>query len=174
MRAYLSDPRRSVQALIAGVPFGIAMGLSAKLGGAGWAGAGFIATSGIPFGLIMGPWASRWRRERAQAEAGLATDKLRAARRAASRGPVPADPEVREAAIRIASHQLANILRHRIFRMLLGGVMLLATVGAAAAGSLWALVYGLAAAGSLYFHGYWPRQLKRRIELLSAPDTPSA
>jgi len=147
------------------------MGLSAKLDGEGWFGAGFMATSGIPFGLAMAWWGRRWRRERGRMETDLPADKVQVARLAASRGPVPADPEIRAAAVRIAAHELAEVTRHRRFRILIGGVMLIATVGAAQAGSLWALLYAACAAAVLYFQWHQPRQLRRRIDLLSAADT---
>jgi hypothetical protein len=99
-----------VLALIAGVPFGVLMGVSAKLDGDGWFGAGFMATSGIPFGLAMAWRGRRWRRERGRVEADLPADKLQVARLAASRGPVPADPEIRAAAARIATW-LAEVVR---------------------------------------------------------------
>ncbi|MEU4607452.1 hypothetical protein AB0F43_31085 [Kribbella sp. NPDC023972] len=171
MRAYLSDLPRWVEAALAGVPFGIAMGLFAKLDGAGWLGAGFVASSGIPFGLMMAWWGPRWRGELERAEADVPPDKLQVARRAASRGPVPEDPEVRAAAVRIASAELTQALRNRKFMLLFGGVVLIAVVGAAAEGSLWALLYAFVAAVVLYFHWYRPRQLRRRIELLGAAET---
>ena len=170
VRSYLADPPKWVVALLAGVPFGIAMGLSAKSDGAGWPGAAFMATSGVPFGLAMAWQAPRWRRGTDQAEAGLATDKLPAARVAASRGPVPADPEIRAAATRIASHELALAMRHRKFRLLAGSLMLIPTVGAITAGSLWAVPYALTSGSVLYLSAYRPLQLKRRIELLRATE----
>jgi hypothetical protein len=168
VRPYRSDPPKWVIALLAGVPFGIAMGLSARSDGLGWPGAVFMATSGVPFGLLMAWQLPRWRRGADQVEAGLAADKLPLARLAASGGPVPADPEIRAAATRIASHELVQATRHRTFHILAASCMLIGTVGAATAGSLWAFLYAFAAGAILYFHGYRPRQLKRRIELLRA------
>ena len=174
VRSYLSDPPRWVVAVLTGVPFGIGMGLWVKFDGAGWPEAGFWATSGIPFGLATAWWAARWGREAAQAEAGLAADKLPAARLAASRGPVPADPEIRAAALRIASHELAEATRHRRSKILAIGLMVIGTVGAASEGSLWALLYATVAGALLYVHGYRPRQLIRRIELLRAAEIRSS
>ena len=171
VRSYPADPPKWVVALLTGIPFGIAMGLSAKSDGAGWPGVCFMATSGIPFGLAMAWQAPLWLRGADQAEAGLATDKLPVARVVASRGPVPADPETQAAAIRIASHELTQAMRHRTFKILAGSAMLIPTVGAITAGSLWAVPYALAAGSVLYFSGYRPRQLKRRIELLRATDS---
>jgi Flp pilus assembly protein TadB len=172
--AYLSDPPRWLIAVVAGGMFGIAMGLSAKFDGDGWFGAGLMATSGIPFGLTTAWWTSRWRRERDQVEADIPAEKLQATRLAAARGPVPTDPEIRAAAARIAAHELTEVTRHRRLRILLGGVMLIGTVGAAAAGSLWALLYAFVAAAVLYTNWYRPRQLRRRIAQLRATDSSSA
>jgi Flp pilus assembly protein TadB len=172
VRSFRSNRPKWLEALLFGVPFGIAMGLTAKSDGAGWLGAGFMATSGIPFGLAMAWWASGWPREADQPESDLTTDELQLARRTASRGPVPADPKVQAAAIRIVTHQLAQAMAHRKFMILVGGMMLIATVGAASAGSLWAVLFAFSAGTALYSHGYRPRQLKRRIEMLRTADNP--
>jgi hypothetical protein len=166
VRAYVSGWPRWAAPVLAGVGFGIAMGLSAKHDGDGWLGAGFMATSGIPFGLATAWWVPRLRRQRELAEAGIPADQLQYARLAASRGPLPAAPEVRAAALQITSYQLAEATKRRKVRILIGGVFLIGTVGAASEGSPWALLYALCGAALVYFHWYWPRQLRRRIELL--------
>jgi hypothetical protein len=177
VRSYLSDPPRWVVAVLIGVPFGLAMGLWDKSDGSSWSGAAFMATSGIPFGLVTAWRWPQWRRQAdqaaaglAQAEAGLAADKLPAARLAATRGPVPADPEIRATALRIASHELAEATRHRTFKIFAIGLTVIGTVGAASEGSLSALWSATVAGGLLYLFGFRPRRLQRRIELLRAAE----
>jgi Flp pilus assembly protein TadB len=170
VRSFRSNRPKWLDALLFGVPFGIAMGFTAKADGASWLGAGFMATSGMPFGFFMAWWASGWPREADQPESDLTTDDLQLARRTALRGPVPADPKIQAAAIRIATHHLAQAMAHRKFMILVGGVMLIATVGAASTGSLWAVLFAFSAGTTFYHHGYRPRQLKRRTEVLRAAD----
>lgn len=167
MRAAKSDPPRWLTAVLTGVPFGVALGLWVKLDGGSWLGAGFIALSGIPFGLCMASWSANWKHDLDAAEGDLPPAQLQEARRAATRGPVPADPAVRKAAIRIAAAQLPPVRQRRLM-VLAGGVMVVCAAGAAADGSLWALSYGLSAVVMLYSHGYWPRQIHQRVRQLTS------
>ncbi|MFI7060317.1 hypothetical protein ACIBL3_04985 [Kribbella sp. NPDC050124] len=162
--------------MLFGLSGAVATGLSLKTGGASWAETGgFAALGGVMLAIGMW-WAEpRWRRERAEVEGDLPSEKLELARRAAQRGPVPSDPEVRAAALRIASYDLDSstwVPGPRI-RTAIGAVMAINAVGAARSGSLWALIFAFSAALMLWFGLYYPRQLRRRIELLSQPPLPT-
>jgi hypothetical protein len=152
-----------------GVPFGVFMGLSAKADGDGWLGAGFMATSGIPFGLGM-VWASaNWRREQAAGLADVPADLVRAARRALSRGDVPDDAELRSAAITVASRDLAETTRQRRHRTVFACASVMFAVFAALSGEWWAvLLFAANGAMSFYLSLIAPRRLRRRLEQFRA------
>lgn len=92
-----------------GLVGGVGIGALFKTDGTSWTACGVIAlVSGILFAVVAWSFEPRWRRERAEIEGGLPRDKLRVARRAAERGPVPADAEIRAAAVRMASRGLTR------------------------------------------------------------------
>lgn len=107
--SYRSGPPTWILALLAGVLFGVGMGIFTKLDGSSWwsAGVGAVVT-GVPFGLVMGRWAAKWQRDVRQAQGDLPADEVALAHRAAAGGPVPDDPQVRSAALRLATHQVAQ------------------------------------------------------------------
>jgi hypothetical protein len=78
-----------------GLVGGVGVGAFFKTDGTSWTASGAIALiSGILFAVAAWSFEPRLRREQAQIEGGLPPDKLRVARRAAARGPVPADAEI--------------------------------------------------------------------------------
>jgi hypothetical protein len=177
MQINFSDPPRWLLAVWIGLIGGAGVGFFFKTDGTSWTASGIIAgIAAIPFALATWRLEPQWRRKREELEGDLSADKLKLARRAAVRGPVPTDPEIRAAALRIASDGLTRSRWQPGPRLTtaLGGVMAIACVGAAVSRSLWALPYAFSATAMLYSGWYLPRQLRRRIELLSAVvDTPT-
>lgn len=171
MQSNFSDPPRWLVAVWTGLIGGVGVGFFIKTDGTGWTPSAIIAgVAAILFALVTGKLEPSWRREREELEAGLPADKVQLARRASMRGPVPADPEVRAAALRIAFDGLARSSKQPGPRLAtaFGVVMAIVAVGAALSGSLWALLYAFSASAMLYSGWYLPRRLRRRIELLSA------
>jgi hypothetical protein len=122
---------------------------------------------GVAFGGGMAFSLDKQRREVRAAVGGLPANKLRAARRAAHRGPVPTDPEIRAAARRIATQELDRHLRVRKVVIVWPALVVVSSVGAAVTGSPWQLLYALGAGVLLIGQWYWPQRIRLRIELLS-------
>jgi hypothetical protein len=171
VQSYFSDPPRWLFALWGGVTGGAGVGLFVKVvTEASWAASGIMAVIAAGVATVSVWWLEPgWRRKRDELEGGLSADKVALARRAAMRGPVSDDPEVRAAALRIASDGLTKSRWQPGPRLTaaLGGVMLIGSVGAALSGSLWAVLYASAGCTTVYSGLCVPRQLRRRIELLS-------
>lgn len=170
MRANRAESRLKVGSVIAGAVFGAGMGIFAKLGGADW-----VATvvgalvAGIVFGMAMDWWATGYLARTKAGEGLLPPDKLKSARQAASRGPVPSDPEIRAVAARIAHGRLAEYAGTTHWLTI--GVMTLLTAGfvvRAFTDSLLALLPAVLFASLLFRQLYMPGQLRRRISVLSA------
>jgi hypothetical protein len=177
VQSYFSDPPRWLLAVWIGLIGGAGVGFSFKTDGMGRTASGITAgIAAIAFALATWRLEPSWRRKREELEGGLPADKVKLARRASMRGPIPTDPEVRAAALRFASNSLARS-RWQLgprFTTALGAMMAIASVAAAVSGSLRALPYSLSASAILYSGWYLPRQLRRRIELLSAAvNTPT-
>jgi hypothetical protein len=169
VRDYLSAAPKWVVAVIAGTGFGTGMGIFIRSDGSGWTEtvvSGLIL--GVAFGIPMAFWFDKEQREMRAVEGELPTDKLQAAHRAAASGPVPEDPEVRAAALRITTHQLQRDgqipMPVRIGFPLL---MLTASVIGSVSGSPWNLLFAVAPVFILINHLYVPRRTRRRIELLA-------
>jgi len=145
------------------------MGVYAKtLGPMSWTAAivgGLIA--GVVFGATMAFSLDKHRRDLRAAAGELPANTFTAARRAADRGPVPTDPNTRAAARRIATRQLERCRGVRIFFIAGSALLLVATVGMPVIGWRWRRLYALVAAGLLIVQWYWPRRIRRRIQLLS-------
>jgi hypothetical protein len=171
VQSYFSDPPRWLWAVWSGLICGTGVGFFFKTDGSGWTASGIIAgLAAIAFALAAWLFEPGWRRKREELEGGLPAEKLKLARRASMRGPVPTDPEIRAAALRFAFDGLARS-RWQFgprFTTALGVLMGIASVGAAVSGSLRAVPYAVSATVILYSGWYLPRQLRRRIELLSA------
>jgi Flp pilus assembly protein TadB len=170
MRAYLSKAPRWIMAVIIGLPFGIMMGIYTKIDGpmssAGAVLEGLVA--GVFFGVAMAFSIDKRRRAMRAAVGDLPTGEAKAARRAADRGPIPTDPEIRAAAVRIATQQL-DLLRPVLRRRFIVAMVLLLTfsVVGAVIESPWYLLYALVPALLLTSLWYLPRRIRRRIRLLS-------
>jgi hypothetical protein len=161
--------------VLGGVLFGALMGAFTKQDGSSWtaAGVGAIVT-GVPFGLVMGWWSTKWQRGMKDAEGDLPDEKVRLAHRAAMGGPVPEDDETRSAALRIASRYLADYTgRTRWPFIIVPALILIGSVAGAVSESPWGLFAAIVPAAILYTRWYWPRRLRRRIALLSEarPET---
>ena len=174
MRLNWSNLPRWVLVLFHGVPFGTAMGAFTKADRESWTSAvvgGLIM--GLVFGLATGFRAYKRQSEMQAAEGGLPTVKETAAYRASTRGPAPEDPEVRSAALRIATQDLAGFRRPGVTFVIVTLALIWSSVGSLTA-SPWYLVSVAVFGFALLGQWYRPRRIRRRIELLShAPNTPT-
>jgi hypothetical protein len=101
------------------------------------------------------------------------TETWVAAARTASRGPVPADPETRSMALRIANRQLAQFQRFRLIFIICPAFFVAAAIIGFATGSGWGAVWHLVvAAGTGFQYFYTPRLFRKRIRLLSDDTAP--
>ncbi|MFI5706661.1 hypothetical protein [Kribbella sp. NPDC051620] len=128
------------------------------------------AVSGL---LIAAPltWSlkQRWRlQDRAMGDAPV--DVRRAAAKAAWKGPVPADPEVRAAALRLAEEHLAKTRKARVLVFVGVGLVLISAVASAVTGSPWRLLFVALYVPLLVTVLRAPGRLRRRIAQLSEPE----
>ncbi len=127
--------------------------------------------SGLLFGAFMGPVLVRQRRRAREAAGTASAAGWRRAARAASRGPVPRDPEERQAARRLALHQRGVLLRQRRWAIPSFALLVAIAVWLAVSGDP---VYWLVAVGFAWLAGWTsvvlPRRLARRVELLTGPS----
>jgi hypothetical protein len=160
-----------VLALVAGLPFGGAMALYRGLiDGDGWRHAlvgGGIA--GLVFGGLMGPVLYRQNRRLRQVIGELSVRDIRRVGRAAWRGPVPADPEIRSAAYRLAVHRLSQNRDLRVLGVVVLAGWLLVCVILALTQTPWFWLEVLLVAAILGAYLAQQRRLERRAALL-APD----
>jgi len=126
--------------------------------------------AGVAFGAVMGPLAARHNRRARSMLGPLPAEDFAVVLRAAARGPVPADPQLRRAAGRLAQLRLDELNRNRAWTSAVFLLAFLLEVYAAVVTSAWfwlgALVFASAIAGQLWF----PRRLLRRIEQLHSGD----
>lgn len=169
MRANRLEVPVWILAVIGGTLFGASMGFFARRGGADWVSVGVaVLVPGVIFGGGMWSWASTWLTRMKEAVGDLPADKAKSVRQAAARGPVPSDPEVRAAALRLARAQLAEYAG--MYRWGSVAVLTLLTFGfivRAVTDSLLALAPALLFGALLFGQWYMPRRLRRRISLLS-------
>jgi membrane associated rhomboid family serine protease len=170
MRDYLQNAPRWAWILIMGFSFGASMTVLGRLFISGsWAASvvgGVIG--GALYGAFMGPFIYRQRRQLSVAAGGLSSGERRTAARAATRGPVPSDQQIRLAAARIAGKQLDSLARMRTFTLTTFGVAIVAYAFQAVTTTplWWAAV---AFFGAMFvMQLWWPRRLRRRIDLLTA------
>jgi Flp pilus assembly protein TadB len=153
--------------LITGVPFGVLMFLFL---GSRYPGDWIIGVGvGVGFGAAMGPIiAGQARRLRPVIES-MSAEEYDQVRRAAARGPVPAEPRLRQDAARFASHHYEEMTRFRVQLMIVFGLFfVLAALTAVVVSSPWSWLSAGFFALMLAFQVLWPRRLRRRIERLQA------
>lgn len=115
------------------------------------------------FGLAMGPFLA-WLYRRARPAADAVPDgRHREVRRAAARGPVPADPAVREAALRIVEYQLVESSRYRGPAAVLLGLFTVLEAVAALIYTPWLWVGAVLFLAILVLQARQPERLRRRI-----------
>jgi amino acid transporter len=158
-----------VWSLITGVGYGVVMGFyfqwsASNPGTGGWI---LGLSSGVFFGAFMGPFAARQARLTRALMGPLSPEQRRCARRAATRGPVPEDADVRAAALRLNVHQLAVTLRSRNWGLSGLGLILAGTVVVTVSESAWStcvvgvLLYAIVAGVLIYSPTRLRRQLAR-------------
>ncbi len=153
-----------VLALVAGCPFGAVMTVFSVVRGSFWPAAVIGgAVSGIAFGSIMSWWLTRQRAAQRVALETLAPSSHRSAARAVTRGPAPADPQVRAAAARMTSHRLELLRRQRPWALPLSGAGTLGYVAAALMSSPWWWVAAAFFAAMLALTLREPGRLRRRL-----------
>lgn len=176
MRTRLQAAPWWVIALVTGVTFGVLMTIWTLFTEPSTSFPTAVLTNslaGLFFGLVMGPTFA-WLNSHARAASGLdSRDEQVAALRTAKRGPAPADPQLRQAALRVAVHNEES--NRRLMRFLVPGFVLvvIAYVVLAFFTSPWffgaAVMFAVVAA-----LGPWEtRRLQRRVQVLSADGDPS-
>lgn len=166
-----SDPPRTLRlAAYCWVFFGVIMAIFGFVKGQGWPTAlatGFLA--GGAFAVLVTLLAN-YQRMNDPSEAddpALPGPQRRVAARAATRGAIPDDPEIRRAALRAAVHRLEQVSRHLTFVVsVLAGLFLLEVALAIMVSPLHWLGAALAALAAFARVGAHSR-LRRRVELLN-------
>jgi hypothetical protein len=124
--------------------------------------------TGIAFGAAMGPLLAGQARRLRQVIGSMSAEEYLQVRRAAARGPVPADPDLRQKAARLASHHYDELARFRVPMLIGFSLFIVLEVLAAVVVSprfwLGAAFFALMLASQVWL---W-RQLRRRVERLQA------
>jgi hypothetical protein len=156
--------------LYSGALFGLLLWVIVGIAGAdGPTAATTGALIGLLSGLVTGPLLVRLNR-RVRPASTADPDRLhRAVLRAAAGGPVPADPQVRAAALALATHQLAGALRYRRPVAGLLGLLTVLESAAALAYTPWLWVGAAVLLAILVFQLRQPARLRRRVEELGPP-----
>ncbi|HYN88018.1 MAG TPA: hypothetical protein VER55_05790 [Ardenticatenaceae bacterium] len=156
-----------VLSLVTGTIFGVGMFAFQLVNGRSVAASAVgAAVAGLFFGLIMGPVSRRMNDRFFAAVGELPPAKHPEVRRAVLRGPVPADLEVRRAAIAVISDQIESHrkLRWALFMWLF---FIASSLWLAVSDSGWWFLVVLLFTGFFTLHLWTPRHLKKRRLLLS-------
>jgi hypothetical protein len=170
MRTYLLTAPRRMVGLFSGLIFGIGSAVFARVidPPTSWPVTAVIGVAtGVLFGGAMAFTLGRQRRALRTAAGDLPPAQLSAAYRAAAWGPIPADPQIRAAAARVAQSRIEAVRRARI--LFAAGLFLL-SAGAVVnvlAGNYGTAVLNVAAVLVLGSELYQLRRLPRRVESLS-------
>lgn len=175
MEAFALTVPRAVLGAVVGIPTAIVLGLVFRfVDGSGWGETLiFAAGGGVLLGGTVALGFSMRRRMLRQATGDASTQILIPASRATWKGPVPSDPEIRSAALAIATRQLATTKRLHIPFILCGVLLLVSMVGGAVAGGGWSSLWTLPAILGIVVAQlfYTPKRLRQRIQQLSANTT---
>ncbi|MFI5734052.1 hypothetical protein ACIA49_28310 [Kribbella sp. NPDC051587] len=161
----------------AGLLYGVLFGLAIHyLEAESWKSAVVAAViTGPPLGVTMVLLQRRWGALIPSIDTNLTREQRRTAFQASRRGPVPTDPAIRAAALVAARRQLDRY-RSRLFRvflfvmpvfLVLSGVLTLLDDDR----EKWRAILPLAGAVLLSWSAFEPRRLRRRVKLLSTPDS---
>ncbi|MEV6411369.1 hypothetical protein [Kribbella sp. NPDC051718] len=169
MRTFLSKPPAWAVGLVSGVPFGIGMGFFIKSDGDSLRASMISGTVlGVAFGVAM---AFTLRRQLhllvRTVGSEISPADRRAAGRALRRGPVPADPRIRAAAIRLARNQLELLQRWRLRSLVIFGLLLAVSITGVFAGSHWGITLVALYLFGLGYQLVRPRMLRSRLDELT-------
>ncbi|WP_062985614.1 hypothetical protein [Nocardia anaemiae] len=145
---------------------------SGEIGG----GAVAAVVGGIIFGAVMGPVTARQFRQLNSVIGPLSNSAYRLAKRAAIRGPVPSDPEIRRAALAIASRGSARLKRGKWTYGTLSIIEAILAVSYAyqaitSSAWYWGQATLFAVLSGVMLYPLWlSGQLERRIELLRSSE----
>ncbi|MEV8378868.1 hypothetical protein AB0P21_39390 [Kribbella sp. NPDC056861] len=131
----------------------------------------FVAFS-LVFGAIMTlTLKRRFRRER-RAVGDVPPAVENAAHKAVMRGPVPTDPEIRAATLKLAEHQLQMMIKWRPLVIIGFTIAAVATVASviAASEAPWRLLVIACYVPLMLAQWYGPKKLRRRIQELAEPQ----
>lgn len=168
VRDRLSQAPWWVLALVMGTLFGLGMVVFGLLQGESTVSAAVTgALAGAFFGLVMGPVARRAHLRQHAALGEVTPAQRRTARRAAWRGPVPADAEVCRAAVDLLDHQVVVYRRLRWAIVMYAGFLVL-TVWLVVSDSPWFALELPVFAGLLLAQVWMPHHLRHRRARLVA------
>jgi hypothetical protein len=175
VRAYLNTAPRWILWLLYGVPFGAVMSI-----GTAWDDWSdpletilFGLVVGLPYGVFATFATEHPRREVLALIGEVPRDELSTVFRAARRGPVPADPELRAASLRLNRHDAARARLGAWTTLPFAVLMIAAAVFKPDGRPVWSVLAVLVLAGVGY---QWisSRRLDQRAELLTVDDDRSA
>jgi hypothetical protein len=162
--------------ILAGLLYGVLFALAAHyLVSEDWTAAVIAgAVTGPLFGLVMAIVQRRTDRLFSSLPGDLTRKQRQAATRASRRGPVPADPAIRAAALDLAHRQLERY-QTRWMRVALVAVPIFLVLSAVASRldddhQWWSGLVQLAGAALFGFMAFEPRRLRRRVAALSVAD----
>jgi len=170
------------RAVLAAVPFGIAMGAMNGIGQGNWISglvSGIVAAAIFAVLLVgvIGPSLDRMHRA-VRAEGASLTDlsgsQKRRAQRAVNRGPVPNDDRVRRAAVGLAKHQLVEIRRARRLFNWTWPILTILFAAVAVIVTPWFAIAVVLTVGLWWFTRTQPARLQQRIALLGDPPARAA
>jgi Flp pilus assembly protein TadB len=123
---------------------------------------------GVLFGAVMGPWVARQRRKALAASGDMPFHDRQIANRAVMRGPVPLDPEIRQAAARLSRLQLKQYSpgRRWLGVIFFGALNVLYGLLALTDSPWWWIAFAIFL-GFGALNVMLPRHLQRRLEMLS-------
>jgi len=171
MRTYLLTAPRWAVGLSSGLVFGFGIAAVTRFPSppTTWL-ATLVAgvATGVLFGVVLAFTLDMQRRDLRAAAGDLPAGQLPDAYRAAVWGPIPGDPAVRAAAVRVAERRIEAIRRSRILYATFAILMTAGAVLNLLAGNY--AVLALAAAVALLWgiELYQPKRLRRRLGRLSA------
>ncbi len=170
VRAYLLTAPRWVLCLVYGLPFGAIVSI-----GTFWdnsSGPLEVTLFGLVVGLLYGAGATfmneKPRREVRALIGKVPREQFGVVFRAARRGPVPTDPEVRAAASRVADHDSSKALLGAVVGIPFAVLMIVAAVSQRYDSERpFLITLAVLLVVAIAYQGYQWRHLKRRVELLT-------